>query len=30
MENKLVMDGEAIGSPRDQFAYVFFRLEKVA
>ena len=30
MENKLVVDGEAIGSPRDQFAYVFSRLEKVA
>jgi hypothetical protein len=30
MENKLAVDGEAIGSPQDQFAYVFSRLEKMA
>lgn len=30
MENKLAVDGEAIGAPQDQFAYVFSRLEKVA
>ena len=30
MENKLSVDGEAIGSPQDQFMYVFSRLEKLA
>jgi hypothetical protein len=30
MENKLAVDGEAIGSPQDQFAYVFSWLEKMA
>lgn len=30
MENKLSVDGEAIGSPQDQFIYVFSRLEKLA
>lgn len=30
MENKLSVDGRAIGSPQDQFAYVFSRLEKLA
>jgi hypothetical protein len=30
MENKLVVDGEAIGSRQDQFMYVFSRLEKLA
>lgn len=30
MENKLSVDGEAIGSQQDQFAYVFSRLEKMA
>lgn len=30
MENKLSVDGEAIGSPQDQFVYVFSRLEKLA
>jgi hypothetical protein len=30
MENKLAVDGEAIGSRQDQFMYVFSRLEKLA
>jgi hypothetical protein len=30
MENKLSVDGEAIGTPQDQFMYVFSRLEKLA
>jgi hypothetical protein len=30
IENKLAVDGEAIGSSQDQFAYVFSRLEKMA
>ncbi|KAJ5880163.1 retrotransposon gag protein [Penicillium subrubescens] len=30
IENKLSVDGEAIGSPQDQFIYVFSRLEKLA
>ncbi|KAJ5472143.1 retrotransposon gag protein [Penicillium diatomitis] len=30
MENKLAVDGEAIGSKQDQFMYVFSRLEKLA
>lgn len=30
MENKLAVDGDAIGSPREQFMYIFSRLEKVA
>jgi hypothetical protein len=30
IENKLSVDGEAIGSPQDQFMYVFSRLEKLA
>ena len=30
IENKLRVDGEAIGSPQDQFIYVFSRLEKLA
>ena len=30
MENKLAVDGEAIGSRRDQLLYVFSRLEKLA
>ena len=30
IENKLDVDGDAIGPPRDQFAYVFARLEKTA
>jgi hypothetical protein len=30
MENKLSVDGEAIGSPQDQFMYIFSRLEKLA
>ena len=30
MENKLVVDGRAIGSRQDQFMYVFSRLEKLA
>ncbi|KAJ5583166.1 retrotransposon gag protein [Penicillium sp. DV-2018c] len=30
MENKLDVDGEAIGSPHDQFMYIFSRLEKLA
>lgn len=30
MENKLSVDGRAIGSPQDQFVYIFSRLEKLA
>lgn len=30
MENKLSVDGEAIGTPQDQFLYIFSRLEKLA
>jgi hypothetical protein len=30
IENKLSVDGEAIGTPQDQFMYVFSRLEKLA
>jgi hypothetical protein len=30
MENKLSVDREAIGTPQDQFMYVFSRLEKLA
>jgi hypothetical protein len=30
MENKLAVNGEAIGSWQDQFMYVFSRLEKLA
>jgi hypothetical protein len=30
IENKLHVDGAAIGSPQDQFMYVFSRLEKLA
>jgi hypothetical protein len=30
MENKLAVDGEAIGQKQDQFMYVFSRLEKLA
>lgn len=30
MENKLAVNGEAIGSRQDQFMYVFSRLEKLA
>jgi hypothetical protein len=30
MENKLAVDGEAIGDAQDQFVYVFSRLEKLA
>lgn len=30
MENKLSVDGPAIGSPQEQFIYIFSRLEKLA
>ncbi|KAF7514782.1 hypothetical protein PCG10_004632, partial [Penicillium crustosum] len=30
MENKLAVDGEAIGATHEQFMYVFSRLEKLA
>jgi hypothetical protein len=30
MENKLCVDGPAIGSKQDQFVYVFSRLEELA
>ena len=30
MENKLAVDGDAIGSKTDQFIYIFSRLEKLA